>query len=91
LAVTVNDGAQLRLEWAAPASSGSSAVSDYVIQYKRSTSSTWITVADGVSASTSFTFVRPTAGVTFDFRVQARNSMGFGPFTSAVRATTPSS
>jgi hypothetical protein len=91
LAVTVNDGAQLRLEWAAPASSGSSAVSDYVIQYKRSTSSTWITVADGVSASTSFTFVRPSAGVTFDFRVQARNSAGVGPFTSAVRATTPSS
>jgi ApbE superfamily uncharacterized protein (UPF0280 family) len=89
LAAPVNDGAALTLTWAAPASAGAGPVSDYVIQFKRSTSTTWTTVADGVSTTRSFTFVRPSAGVTFNFRVQAKNAFGVGPFSSVLTVTTP--
>lgn len=89
LASTVNDGAELTLEWLLPADEGTGPVTDYTVQYKRSTSPTWVTVADGVSVTPSFTFVRPSAGVTFDFRVAAHNQYGMGPFTPAVRLTVP--
>jgi uncharacterized protein YkwD len=89
LAVTVNDGSTLTLQWQEPSWSGLSPVSDYVIQFRRATSTSWTTVADGVSALRSFTFVRPTPGVTFVFRVVARNSYGSGVWSSQVSATTP--
>jgi uncharacterized protein YkwD len=89
LAVTVNDGAALTLEWQAPERAGLTAVSGYVVQFRRSTSSTWSTAAGGVITGTSFTFVRPSPGVTFVFRVVARNSYGSGVWSSQVSATTP--
>ncbi len=91
LAATVNDGAQLMLDWKPPLSSGSSPVTDYAIQYRRSTSTTWVTVSDGVSTKPTFTFFRPSAGVTFDFRVRARNSSGWGSWTPSLRETIPAS
>ena len=89
LAAPINDGASLQLTWDAPASVGAGAVTDYVVQFKRSTSSTWSTVADGVSTVRSFTFIKPSAGVTFNFRVQAKNAFGVGPFSSVLTITTP--
>lgn len=89
LSAPVNDATALQLAWAVPVRSGLSDVTDYVIQYKRSTSSRWLTVADGISTATTFTFVRPTAGVTFDFRVAARNSFGAGPYSTVLRQTVP--
>ena len=89
LSAPVNDFSSLQLTWDAPASVGAGAVTDYVVQFKRSTSSSWSTVADGVSATRSFTFVRPSAGVTFNFRVQAKNAFGVGPFSTALTVTTP--
>lgn len=89
LRVTVNNGQALTLEWAPPASNSGSPVTDYVIQYKRSTSTTWLTVADGVSTGRTFTFVGPTVGVTFNFRVQAVTSDAASPFSGVVTATIP--
>jgi hypothetical protein len=85
----VNTSDALTLTWDEPFQTSGIGVSDYVIQFKRSTSTTWTTVADGVSTTRSFTFVRPSAGVTFNFRVQAKNAFGVGPFSSVLTVTTP--
>ena len=90
VAVTVNDGTALTLSWGAPSSLGSGPVVDYVVQYRRQSSSTWLNAAGGVTTGTSFTFVNPTPGVAFAFRVVARNAFGAGSWSPAVLATTPS-
>ena len=87
--MTANNGQILTLEWSVPSSNATAAVSDYVIQYKRSTSTSWTTVADGAGTSRTFTFVGPTVGVTFNFRVSAVSSDGAGPFSTVVTATIP--
>lgn len=89
LRVTVNDGLALTLEWAPPASNGGNPVIDYVIQYKRSTTSTWTTQAESVNAARTFTFPTPPPAVTFNFRVQAVTTDGAGPFSGVATATVP--
>ena len=79
------------LSWSAPASNGGAAITDYVVQYKASASGTWLTFADGTSTTTSATVTGLTAATAYDFRVAAVNSVGAGPYTSAVSATTASS
>lgn len=88
LTVTANTSQRLAFGWSSPASVGAGPVTDYVLQYKRSTSTTWTTVADGVSTTTSFAFVNPSANATFDVKVFARNAYGTGP-SASVRVTTP--
>nr|WP_243738839.1 fibronectin type III domain-containing protein [Microcella frigidaquae] len=89
LAAPVNDGTSLTVSWAAPANSGSGPVTDYVIQIKRSTSSTWSTVSDGVSTNLSHTFTNTTAGVTYNVRVQARNGSWAGLLSSVLTVRIP--
>jgi len=79
LRVTVNDGATLTLAWSPPVSTGTSAITDYVISYTSQYHPTPVVVNDGVSKSTTYTFVTPTPGLKFTFRVQAVNSSGTGP------------
>src|SRR5690606_35347751 len=88
LRVTVNDGASLTLVWDAPSSDGGAAVSDYVISYTSPFHPNPVVVNDGVSTATTYTFVRPTPGLPFVFRVQAKNSVGTGAVAS-VAATPP--
>ena len=77
---------QVKLTWNAPASTGGAAVTDYVIQ--RSTNrSAWTTLRDGVSTTRSYLVTRLANGTQYRFRVAARNAVGQGPWTGAVRAT----
>jgi hypothetical protein len=54
------------------------AVTGNILQYKKSTSSTWIT-----SASTSIVFIDD-ASATYDYRVAAINSIGTGVYSSTI-------
>ena len=76
------------LTWVAPASNGGAAITDYVVQYKASSSGTWLTFADGTSTTASATVTGLTASTAYDFRVAAVNSVGTGSYSSTVSATT---
>lgn len=71
------------LSWDTPDTGGSS-ITDYVIEYKLSSSSTWLTYSDGVSTSTSVTVTGLMGGSRYDFRVTAVNSNGTGVVSDTV-------
>ena len=78
---------QASLTWTAPASNGGSAITDYLVQYKLTSSGTWLTFSDGVSTTTSATVTGLTNGSAYDFRVSAINTIGTGTASATVSAT----
>jgi hypothetical protein len=72
--------------WSAPTSAA--AVTDYVIEYKLSSDSSWTTLADGVSTSTSTTISGLTNGSSYDVRISAVSALGTGA-NSTPTSTTP--
>ncbi len=77
---------QVKLTWNSPSSTRGSAVTDYVIQ--RSTNgNAWRTVRDGVSTARTRVVSRLANGTSYRFRVAAKNDVGLGSWSVAVRAT----
>lgn len=72
---------QVTVTWAPPLSAGSSAVTSYLVSYRKATSTTWSTR----SATTRSTTLSLTAGQTYVLHVAARNSVGTGPVSQDVR------
>jgi hypothetical protein len=85
LVATGVTGGQTVLTWNAP-SNGGSPVTDYLVEYKAQSSSTWLTFADGVSTALTATITGLTDGTLYDTRVSAINAIGTGA-PSAVVAT----
>ncbi|MFA6190248.1 MAG: DUF2341 domain-containing protein [Candidatus Staskawiczbacteria bacterium] len=73
---------QVGLFWSAPTSDGGSAITDYVIEYKLSSDSSWSIFADPISTVTSAIVTGLTNNLSYDFRVKAVNSVGQGPISS---------
>ena len=69
------------LDWNAPASTGGSPITDYVVQAR--VTGDWFTVDDGVSVAT-MTDLGPHIGCVY-FHVAARSAHGDGPFSPAIR------
>ena len=85
-AVSGTAGTQsVALSWAAVASGG--AVTDYIVQYKRTVDSTWLTFADGTSTTPSATVTGLVAGTSYDFRVAAVNANGTGGYSATIART----
>ena len=77
VAQVAGQGTWLAVAWVAPYN-GESPITDYDVQYKESTSSTWITWAHtGTSRTATITGLEP-AGVYYDVQVRAENSSGGG-------------
>lgn len=77
----VSGSTAVLLSWTAPASTGGSAITDYVIQ--RSTNGTdWTTVTDSTSTNTSLTISDLTNGQSYVFRVAAVNIVGAGAYSA---------
>ena len=83
---TIANGS-VALKWGAPVTNGGAVVTDYVVQYSTSTSTTWTTLADAVSTALTATITDLTNGTAYKFRVAAVNSIGTGSFTTAIIAT----
>ncbi len=76
------------LLWAAPPANGSSAITDYVVEYALTADMTWRTFADGVSTSTSATVTGLEDSTEYVFRVAAVNTAGRGPRSITSEAVT---
>ncbi len=61
------DDREVNLSWDTPQKGN--APQDYIIQYKQTSSSSWITITDSVSTRTNITITGFTNGVSYDFRV----------------------
>ena len=69
---------QAVLNWTAPTNDGHALITDYLVEYKLSSSSTWLPFNDGTSNNTTATVTGLTNGSSYDFRVSATNSTGTG-------------
>ncbi len=79
---------QVSLAWTAPASTGGSAITDYLVEYKlTSEPTTWSTFSDGTSTSTSATVTSLSNGSGYDFRVSAVNAIGTSTASGTASAT----
>jgi len=68
------------LNWTAPASNGGSAITNYLIEAKLSSASTWSTISHTAFTGTSFEILNGlTDGQTYDFRISPINAQGTGP------------
>ena len=85
--VAENAGNSVSKSWSAPASNGGGTITDYVVQYRLASSSTWITFADGVSASLSANTTGLSVGQTYVFQVAAKTEFGTGVFTQSSEVT----
>ncbi len=80
----------LHVIWTAPVPSVYS-VTDYVVQYRPTTSAVWTTYPDGVSTALAAHIAGLTAGKTYVVRIFAKNQAGLGiaSATSAARTVLP--
>ncbi len=72
---------RVSLTWQAPASANGSPVTDYIVQFRRKGTSTWKTFNDGVRTTRAATVTGLTTGVTYEFRVRAKNAWAIGGFS----------
>jgi hypothetical protein len=77
------------LQWLAPASSGSSPITDYVIQYTSNGGATWTTFPHAASTATSITVTGLVNGTGYRFRVAAVNAVGQGAYSDLSPVITP--
>lgn len=77
------------LTWTAP-SNGGSAITDYLIEYKATSSGTWLTFSDGTGTTTSTTVTGLTASTSYDYRVSAVNAVGTGTASATGTGSTAS-
>ena len=86
LAAAAGNG-QVALTWRKPASSGTSPITDYVVQYRAVGAATWRTFNDGASPALYATVTGLTNGTPYEFKVAAKSAVGRGSYSAAVSAT----
>jgi subtilisin family serine protease len=72
----------IQLDWTAPATLNGGTISDYVIRYRVTGTTTWKTFTDGVSTDTTATVTGLSGSRSYEFAIQAKTQFGVG--TSAV-------
>ena len=86
LTATADGPSVIDLDWDAPASTGASAIIDYRVEVSADRGITWTLLT--TTSQTSYRHGSLAAGATRHYRVRARNTIGSGPWTSPVSATT---
>ncbi len=78
----------ITLKWEAPSSDGGSSITDYLVEYRESGSSRWITLDDQVGTATSAKVTGLSKGTKYEFRVAAVNGAGQGDYTDIFTQST---
>jgi len=78
---------QVLLGWNLPTYTSGRAVTDYTIRRSSDGGRTWRVSADGVTQNRSFLISGLTNGHTYQFKVAAYTSAGWGPYSGSVVAT----
>ena len=84
LSATSQTSSSVILRWFAPEDDGGASITDYIAQYKPSSSGTWQNYSDSVSTSLSMTVSGLSLATNYDFRVRAVNSAGNGLLSTDV-------
>jgi hypothetical protein len=77
----------VKLTWSDPASTGGSAITDYIIEYKLTTGGDWVPFDDEIGIDKFVTVTGLSNGTSYDFRVSAKNIVGTSEVSSFVSAT----
>ena len=75
--------------WDCVSTTGSPAITDYVVEYSSDSGASWSTVADGTSAAAAVMVTGLSNGVGYVFRVSATNSVGTGSVSGSSASVTP--
>lgn len=75
---------RITMSWAAPSTTNGAPVTDYIVQYRKSGTTTWKTFADGVRTTRSAIVTGLVKGVTYQVRVLAVNDWGTGASSALV-------
>jgi hypothetical protein len=87
-ALRVTGGAgSAQIAWTAPAATGGSPITDYLVQFRRASVAAWSTFADGISTATSATVTGLAGGANYLFRVVARSAVADGLPSANAAAT----
>jgi fibronectin type 3 domain-containing protein len=78
----------LTLSWDLPTSNGGAAIADYKVEFSSNGGTTWNVIAHDPSAVRSFNVTGLTRATAYQFRVTAKNSIGFGVASAVHRVTT---
>jgi titin len=87
--VGVSGDRQVSLTWAAPASNGGMAITNYIIKYRRASETTWTTLVRPASTATSAVVPGLTNGFNYVFRVTAVNVAGNSSPSAQSAGVTP--
>ncbi len=80
---------QVQLSWVAPVDIGTSAITDYVVEYSTTGTAPWTVFPHAASIATGITVLGLTNTMPYFFRVAAVNSVGPGEFTQPAGPVTP--
>jgi len=88
--VSSSDGDAV-LTWTAPSATGGADITDYIVQYRATTTTTWSTFSDGTGTSVTATVTGLDSAIDYVFRVAAVNSEGTGDYSGEVALVAVSS
>jgi len=75
------------LTWVAPSDDGGASITDYIIEFKKSSGLSWSTFDDGITTSTKSTVTGLKNNLEYKFRISAVNSVGVGEKSSVISDT----
>jgi len=87
--VAVSGNAQLAVTWTAPANTGGSPITDYLVKYSSNGGSTWTNFRDPVSTATSCSVTGLANGTSYVIKVVAKNAVGISPASANSAPATP--
>jgi surface protein len=78
----------MKFNWQPPSSDGGSPITSYQVQYKASSSSTWISAPLQGPSPTTHVLTNLLSGTSYDLRVLATNTIGSSSYTNPITGTT---